>query len=203
LAAYLTVLFATLAFQFVFRPVRPQMIIFLIGAPFVLCVLVLVICLNDASYAYVTDLLNTFILNKMSTGSGIERSSWNNQAMLNFTDTLGFGAGNGSVRASSFPVAVIASLGFLGTAAYVSFLLTIWIRRIRPAPPTVSAMQSAARSACLAWLIAASASGSFIDLGLPFFAFAALACADVLGSRAQVSATRAGIPYRQLSTALD
>ena len=39
LAAYLTVLFATLAFQFVFRPVRPQMIIFLIGAPFVHLVL--------------------------------------------------------------------------------------------------------------------------------------------------------------------
>src|SRR5205807_968959 len=98
----------------------------------------------------------------------------NSQAIQNFLDTYGFGAGNGSVRASSFPIAVIASLGILGSATYALFLLTIHFRTENAAPPEIRALQAAARSACFAWLIAASTSGSFIDLGLPFFAFAAL-----------------------------
>jgi hypothetical protein len=173
------------------------MLIFLICAPILLAVVVIAICLNDASYAYVTNLLDTLVLNKMSTGSGIERSNWNRQALQNFLDTFGFGAGNGSIRASSFPIAVIASLGFLGATTYALFLLTMLFRKARPAPPAVVATQRAARSACLAWLIAASASASFIDLGLPFFAFAALACAQVLEIRKLPStASRATFSYR-------
>jgi len=37
-------------------------------------------------------------------------------------------------------------------------------------------MQTAAKSACFAWLIAATSSAGFIDLGLAFFSFAAVAC---------------------------
>jgi hypothetical protein len=34
----------------------------------------------------------------------------------------------------------------------------------------------AAKSVCVAWLIAATTSGALIDLGLTFYVFAALAC---------------------------
>jgi hypothetical protein len=187
LSGYLFVEFVIIAVNFMFWRVRPQMLVFLIFAPIVLAIVVIAICLNDASYAYFANLLDTLVLSKMSTGSGIERSNWNNQAIQTFLDTFGFGAGNGSVRASSFPIAVIASLGLLGTATYALFLLTIWFKRARPAPRSVSAMQRAGRSACLAWLIAASASGSFIDLGLPFFAFAALACVAFVEARTRSS----------------
>jgi hypothetical protein len=205
LSGYLFVEFVVIAVNFLFGRIRPQMLVFLICAPIVLAVVVIAICLNDASYAYVTNLLDTMVFNKMSTGSGIERSNWNNQAIQNFLDTFGFGAGNGSVRASSFPIAVIASLGFPGAATYAMFLLTIWLRTARLAPPAVSAIQRAGRSACLAWLIAASASGSFIDLGLPFFAFAALACVGFVEARTRsLPAVRTELSYRHdVSTALD
>jgi hypothetical protein len=134
--------------------------------------------------------LNNFVLNKMSTASGIERSSWNRQAIQNFFDTFGLGAGNGSVRASSFPIAVIGSLGIPGVVTYGLFLFSIWFGKKASAPPATLAIQAAARSACFAWLIAASASGGFIDLGLPFFAFAALATANVTAARTRPSATR-------------
>jgi len=190
LPVYLCAQFAVIGFQFTSRPIRPVMLAFLICLPFLLAFLVIGICLNDASYAYVGDVLNNYLFNKMSTASGIERSSWNSQAIQNFFDTFGLGAGNGSVRASSFPIAVIGSLGIPGAITYGLFLFSIWFGKKAPAPPETLAMQAAARSACFAWLIAASASGGFIDLGLPFFAFAALATANVTVARASPLAAR-------------
>ena len=187
LSVYLFAQLVLIGYNAMVRPVRPQMILFAVALPFAISLLVILICLNDASYAYFADLLNTLVFNKLSTSSGIERSSWNSQAIQNFLDTYGFGAGNGSVRASSFPVAVIASLGILGGIAYAMFLLTIYFRTARAAPPDISALQAAAKSACFAWLIAASTSGSFIDLGLPFFSFAALACVELPASRTSAS----------------
>jgi hypothetical protein len=196
LAGYLAVQFAIAFLSFLFGPIRREMLIFMICAPFMFVFVAIAIALNDASYAYFSELLNQFVLNKMSTSSGIERSRWNSQAIQNFVDTFGFGAGNGSVRASSFPVAVIGSLGILGAASYAMFLLSIWFRRKNPQPSGVPAMQIAARSACLAWLIAASASAGFIDLGLPFFAFAALGCPDSPRVRTQVPSAQAAVSYR-------
>jgi hypothetical protein len=192
LIGYLFVEFVIIAVSFLFQRIQPQMLIFLICAPIVLALVVILICLNDTSYAYVANLLDELVLNKMSTSSGVERSSWNNQAIQNFVDTFGFGAGNGSVRASSFPIAVVASLGFPGTTTYALFLFTIWFRRKKLAPHPFSSMQTAARSACLAWLIAATASAGLVDLGLPFFAFAALGCMDLTdsGSRTHPSISR-------------
>jgi hypothetical protein len=196
LAGYLAVQFTIVFFNFLFGQIRREMFIFMICAPFVLVIVVIAICLNDVSYAYFSELLNQFVLNKMSTSSGVERSRWNGQAIQNFVDTFGFGAGNGSVRASSFPVAVIGSLGILGAASYAMFLLSIWFRKKDPQPSDVPAMQIAARSACLAWLIAASASAGFIDLGLPFFAFAALGCLDSPTVRTRVPSAQTAASYR-------
>jgi hypothetical protein len=194
LGMYLALLFAVAVFRFLFRPIRPQMAIFIICAPILFSLVAILIALNDASYAYVANLLNTFVLDKMSTDSGIERSSWNSQAIQNFLDTYGFGAGNGSVRASSFPVAVVASLGIVGAATYAMFMLAIWFRRGLK-PMALPPIQTAARSACLAWLIAATASLAFIDLGLPFFAFAALACLRVPASEESFTAAPTNLAF--------
>ncbi|NOJ43699.1 hypothetical protein [Bradyrhizobium australiense] len=193
LAGYLVVQFAIITINFLFGRIRREMVIFMMCTPFVLVVVGIAICLHDGSFAYFSELLNTFVLNKMSTSSGIERSRWNSQAIQNFIDTFGFGAGNGSVRASSFPVAVIGSLGILGAASYAMFLLSIWFRKKNIVPSSVPAIQVAARSACLAWLIAATTSAGFIDLGLPFFAFAALSCIDSPKGRTQLSSTRTAV----------
>jgi hypothetical protein len=179
LAIYLCLLFAKTALGAAYRSFNPQTLFMVVGVPITLAIVVLLISLNDTTSDYVGNLLNNMVVNKMSSGSGIERSSWNAQAMQNFFDTFGFGAGNGSVRSSSFVVAVIASLGVVGTVTYGMFLLTIWSDRGRPAIERMAdaAVTAAARAACLAWIIAASLSSGFIDLGLPFFAYAALACA--------------------------
>jgi hypothetical protein len=98
--------------------------------------------------------------------------------LINFTDTYGLGAGVGSVRASSFPIAVLGNIGALGALTYGLFLFEVlFSRRNRWAEPFPAGCQSAARWACLAQLIGASVAGSFIDLGLPFFIFAGIACA--------------------------
>jgi hypothetical protein len=204
LAVYLFIEFFAICFRFLFRPLRPQMIVFIAALPFVLSLMTVLICLNDTSYTYISDLLNTLVLNKLSTSSGIERSSWNSQAIQNFLDTYGFGAGNGSVRASSFLVAAIASLGIPGATSYALFLLTIWFKRRGPVPDTVFAMQAAARSACLAWLVAASVSSGFIDLGLTFSAFAAFGCVTLSALQIHRPAMRPDLAYRhQVPLVLD
>lgn len=159
--------------------VTRNMAIFLLGAPFVALGSVIAIALSDSYSYYIMDLLNTMVLNKMSTDSGIERSSWNSQAMQNFVDTYGFGAGNGSVRASSILFGVPASLGVLGTLLFGSFFATLFFGRprLRQFDGLDDGFRQAAKYACLASFISAATSGAVIDLGLPFFAFAALACA--------------------------
>jgi hypothetical protein len=179
LAALLSVLYGLTLLRLLFRPLTAQMMIFMIGSPFLVAVLVLGIALDDQASLYFKDLIDNLVLNKMSTSSGVERSSWNAQAIQNFLDTFGFGVGNGSARTSSFPLAVVASLGFPGALLYGAFLGSVlFAPRISPDEYSIeAAVQSAAKAACTAWLIAASVSGALIDLGLPFFAFSALACA--------------------------
>jgi hypothetical protein len=205
LAIYLSFQFAFVAVKLLAGPVRPQMLAFLLCVPFMLCLAVILICLNDNAYAAASNLLDTFVLGKMSSSSGIERSSWNSQAIQNFFDTFGLGAGNGSVRASSFTVALIGSLGLPGALLYATFLLTIWFgRRGGTIDDATYKMQTAARSACLAWLIAASTSAGLIDLGLPFFAFAALATAREVGSRKLVPAAQSEVAGgREISEPVD
>jgi hypothetical protein len=153
-----------------------QMMWFIFGAPIILGTLLMAVALNDTSALYLQNLADTFVLNKMSTDSGIERSSWNRSAMQNFFDTFGFGVGTGSLRASSFPVAVLSNFGILGTACFVAFFLKVFLPSRHGADEPDNEYRSAAKAACIAWLVTATTSGALVDLGLPFFALAALAC---------------------------
>jgi len=141
--------------------------------------LIVVTALNDDAWASMKSLLDTLVFNKMSTDSGIERSSWNRQALQNFYDTFGFGVGNGSVRASSFPVGLLASLGIPGAVLFGMFFIRVFFNRARNQnhDRLDDAYVAAAKSACVAWLITATTSGALIDLGLSYYAFAALASA--------------------------
>jgi hypothetical protein len=165
--------------QALHRPMTRHMILFLVGAPFIVLVSVIAIALNDSYASYIQSLLDTMVLNKMSTDSGVERSSWNRQAMQNFIDTFGFGVGNGSVRASSLLFAVPASLGVVGTLFFGLFFATLFLGKPKGLQfdRLDDAFRQAAKYACLAWFISGATSGAMIDLGLPFFAFAAFASA--------------------------
>jgi hypothetical protein len=135
--------------------------------------------LNEDYSTPIYNLLDTTVFNKFSTSSGLERSSWNRQALQVFIDTYGFGAGNGSMRTSSFPLAVIANLGIIGAVLFSLFFLGLFFGASGDgaSDPSDNATRLAAKSACMAWLVTASISGSLTDLGMPFFAFAAIACA--------------------------
>lgn len=183
-----------LLFRFVFvctnainRPMTWRQTLFVSGSPFLLLLIVIVVGLNDAAYHYITNLLDMIVFNKMSSGSGVERSTWNSQAIQAFFDTYGFGVGVGSIRASSFPVAIIANLGVIGTVTYTLFFLGTWFGKTGSAPRDARAMQSAAKFACFSLVIAASTSGAFIDLGLTYFSIAAVACADPSLSKGRMS----------------
>lgn len=162
------------------RVTRPTMTFVAIG-PLALITLVVGIRLDQPAWSTVQTLVDETVVNKLSSASGAERARWNDQALVNFEQTAGMGAGIGAVRASSFPIAVLGNIGVIGALAYGGFLLAVLVpRRARMAAnPYPAACQSAARWACLAQLAGACASATLIDLSLPFFVFAGLACAAI------------------------
>jgi hypothetical protein len=177
LAAFLLISYLGLLSRAFRNQLTFEMGVFLFVVPIAVVTALIVIALNDSYLSYLQNLLDTLVLGKMSTDSGIERSSWNSQAIQNLFDTFGFGVGNGSTRASSFPVGVLASLGIFGALLFGSFFVSIFssgFSRKRD-DPLDEAYRQAAKSTCVAWLITASTSGALIDLGAAYFAFAALA----------------------------
>jgi hypothetical protein len=124
----------------------------------------------------VSNLLDATVVNKLDSQSGVERMRWNEYAIRSFFDTAGIGAGLGSVRASSFVVAILANMGLFGLVLYVGFLASIvWPSYRLTTTALEGAIGRAAGSACFALVIAASISGGGVDLGLPFSIFAGLA----------------------------
>jgi hypothetical protein len=180
LALFLAFCFLDAAVRSLLFRVTEQMKLVLIWVPIVLAVVGLAIALNDSAATFVGNMADTLILNKMSTQSGYERSAWNAQALQTFFDTYGFGAGNGSLRASTFPLAVLGSLGIVGAVLFGLFLIGVFVNSRQSARLGVIELvnRDAARAACLATLISATVSGALTDLGLSFFAFAAMACSQ-------------------------
>ncbi|MCK1642086.1 hypothetical protein IVA95_32185 [Bradyrhizobium sp. 157] len=118
-------------------------------------------------------LFDATVSSKLESQSGIERMRWNYFAMKNFWDTAGFGAGVGSVRASSFAVALLANTGVLGLLLFVVMLASSFTPgRLLSFDDAVA---RAGFRACLALIGAACLSAASVDLGFVFFIFFALA----------------------------
>ena len=152
---------------------------FVVGAPLLVTVAACAVALDDGTASVLQDFFNTLLFDKASSQSGLERASWNAAALQNFLDTGGLGAGLGSVRASSFLVAVPASLGVAGCALFAAFFSCVFF-----GPPGPDAdLHAAARNGCLGLLLAGAVSGALVDLGLQFFILAGVACAAPALSR--------------------
>ena len=151
--------------------------IYVIVLPSIVIISVFLIVLNQAALNVVTDFLNILIFEKANSQSGLERASWNSAAISNFFDTGFLGTGLGSVRASSFPVAVIANVGLIGGFFMSLFLMCIIFSRLNQSSTGIGTDFSvSARNACFGLLFASTVSGSLVDLGLDFYIFAAMAC---------------------------
>ncbi|PWJ22181.1 hypothetical protein [Jannaschia seohaensis] len=116
------------------------------------------------------------LFDKLEGASGQERGSWNAQALINFADTWGLGAGLGSVRASSWVVAVLASLGLIGAVLYAGFLRALLLSRgAWRGEDRQGKVADALRAGCVALLVSAVLTLPTPDLGLAFYAMAGAA----------------------------
>jgi hypothetical protein len=178
LFSFIAIQYALCLAQLVTGRATRNCLLFVAFAPLVGAVATMAIWMDPDARHTVKQLIDTTLFSKLDSASGIERASWNRQALQALRDTMGMGAGIGSVRASSWLVAVPASIGVFGALTYGIFAICVLAGRPRgSADPDIDAVQSAARSACLAQIVASSVAGSFIDLGLVFFALAGTACA--------------------------
>jgi hypothetical protein len=158
-------------------------IAFVLVSPLLLGIIVIMVLLQPSVGSSINDLMDVLVFDKSSSQSGIERGMMNEVALGNFFETFGLGTGIGSVRASSFAIAILANLGVFGSATYCLFLYKLLAGSKSASDQMTTNIGAAARTACFALLCASIISGTLIDLGLPFFIFAGLSCAVPLGAR--------------------
>ena len=141
--------------------------------PFAIGICLLIYNLNPA----IAQTLDLLIFSKLSSGSGIERMQWNTQALRNFFDTYGVGAGIGSVRASSWLFTCLGSFGVVGTGLYLTFIFQcIFAKPPQALSDTPAARVAAAlQAALLAIFIQSLLTKPYPNLETPFFAMAGLA----------------------------
>jgi hypothetical protein len=178
-AAFIFVLFVVSCGKVMLGAVRKSIMTAVLVLPLLVTAGLVGLSLYQPSWQMLERMVDESVLYKLSSNSGVERTRWNEQALTNFVDTYGAGAGVGSVRASSFLIALLGNVGVPGALLYGVFLIGVCLKRSdRWSAPFPAACQSAARWSCFAQLCGASVAGSFIDLGLPFFVLAGLACAN-------------------------
>lgn len=124
----------------------------------------------------VVGLFDAAFANKLDSQSGEERTAWNTLALMAFLDTSGFGAGLGSVRASSFVAALLSNVGLPGTILFGIFAYRLFFRSGSISEDRETrAIRMAAIASCISQIASATVSSSGIDLGLMFSITAAMA----------------------------
>jgi hypothetical protein len=150
---------------------------FLIVTLFIVpCVIVTIMQMPDVSNS-ITELVDATFTDKLESQSGEERTSWNTLALISFVETSTFGAGLGTVRASSFIAALLSNVGLCGTLLFAVFLYSLLTaaRRHPSGNRQDRAIGIAAVFASIAQIAVAMISGSSTDLGLLFSITAGLA----------------------------
>ncbi|CAO4167592.1 hypothetical protein CLBKND_01012 [Methylorubrum aminovorans] len=126
------------------------------------------------------DLIQRMVFNKADSESARQRFGWNMQAVTNFMQTYGMGAGLGSLRSSSWILTLLAELGLIGALSYGAFVASLFA----PAGIAKSSRDrylAGVRLSCqimlFAFLVAACISSSLFDLGGAFYIAAGCAVA--------------------------
>jgi hypothetical protein len=119
--------------------------------------------------------MHRVLLDKMSSDSGVERMSWNLQAFRNFLDTWMLGAGLGSVRASNWVVACLATSGLVGAGLMFAWVWSVLTLRCPGATTEQRIMIVALQTGCLGLLVRALVVKASPNLDVLFFAMAGAA----------------------------
>lgn len=135
----------------------------------------LLIASTYVSYALVPAVesyVDRSLLNKLESNSGIERMTWNIQALKNLTDTYFIGAGLGSLRASNWVAVTLGTLGLPGLLIYLAFF---W--RLFTASPTIGDVRTqhivfALQMGCLAMLMRSLVVHATPNMSMLFFLMA-------------------------------
>ena len=93
---------------------KPKAKIFVAGTMIIVCILGLCLLKVPAFIMLINKVYNV-TLGKFSSHSYIERNAWNIKAIQTFFDTFMLGAGLSSVRASSFLLNLLGTVGIVGT----------------------------------------------------------------------------------------
>lgn len=123
----------------------------------------------------VREFFDDSLLTKLESESGVERMSWNVQALRNFADTFMIGAGLGSLRASNWFISSLGSIGLLGTAFYIAFLGSVARAPQNGPDADRNRVIGALKLACLAQVIASMPTAATPNLGTFFAILAGLA----------------------------
>jgi hypothetical protein len=145
--------------------------------------LIMMLMLIPSVWDSIRSLAHVTLTTKLESQSGTERMRWNALAISAFIDTNGMGAGVGSIRASSFVVALLANVGVPGTILFLIFLVSLVrsVMRQKHSQGIDGAVGLAALLSCLAQVAAASISAGAVDLGPLFAITSGLAAAYALG----------------------
>ncbi|GJE53280.1 hypothetical protein GOFOIKOB_6358 [Methylobacterium tardum] len=157
--------------------VSASAIVVVVGIPCLILSTALLLAINQTYLEGLNDFLATLIFDKAQSQSGLERAGWNAAALQNFIDTRFLGAGLGSVRASSFILALLSNVGVPGAILFFLFLFSVLFRK-SDVTDGLSPVRSAAKIGMLGLLMSSIVSGALVDLGFQFYLFSALACSE-------------------------
>ena len=177
LAVFLAITLSIAAIDFLRRKASTPTILLVLGtfiaAPIAIAGFFIALQISDGFYTYMDQL----VFSKMDSDSGVERTSWNQQALQGFYDSYFLGVGLGSIRGSSFLVSLLSTVGIFGSIAFFAFLYAIAVRQAPPNNSEYRALVGGGKAGCLAMFLQANVTASNPDLGLLFFIFAATAYA--------------------------
>jgi hypothetical protein len=98
--------------------------------------------------------LNDLVLNKADSSSGVGRSTADALALRTFIESVGFGVGVGSTRASSFLATLLATTGIPGVVAFGAFAATLVVGLYRGADAASRQLCFALIGFLIVWIIA-------------------------------------------------
>ncbi|MFZ4072302.1 MAG: hypothetical protein ACOYJ6_19700, partial [Caulobacterales bacterium] len=120
----------------------------------------------------VRDFIADLTINKGESASGVERASWAAQGWSAFNASYGLGTGIGSFRSSSFPMAVLGSLGVIGSLLMLSYIAQVASKGMTKGP---DASEKSAAWAATFTIVTVFFSAGTPDPGFAFGIFAGFA----------------------------